>query len=282
MREVSNRVSGSKIELIEFDSAEIARVCTVASFGVRGTGKTRFAASYPEPIGIIPLDRKTRYTLAKEISQTGKKVIIPKEDFIRVSDPMGLAARKNDCDSKKQMKYGDPKPDCCAKHYYRWHANRVKEAAFTMVNMPISQCRSIVIDTGTQLAKDLLFACYGRDTKIMPRDRGEYNSEMEIFINTCAQKNLLITHKAKEIWKGEKPTGQFERRGWADIGYHCDCEIQHLRDKKTGEFYVDVIVSQTNPALFGVYGQRLLVNEDITFQNLALNIYEDSEEGDWV
>ena len=266
---------------------------SVASFGVCGTGKSRFAGTFPSPIGAVLLDRKSRYSISKAADEFGKTILVPDVELIRVGNPMKVAMLPDYCNKFLDLPFGAPEPSCCAMHFYRWHVNRVKEAAFRFAEMPDSQCRSIVIDTGSQLAEDMLYANYGRTLKIMPRDRGAYNQEMRNFLNSISSKHFLLTHQAKEIWKGEgdnaKPSGEFRRKGWTDLGYNVNVEIEHYRASKRdavdgiveGEFLVDVTMSQTNPSLHGEAGARLLFGEAITFQNLALKVVEGSQAEDW-
>ena len=266
---------------------------SVASFGVWGTGKSRFAGTFPSPIGAVLLDRKSRYSISKAADEFGKTILVPDVELIRVGNPMKVAMLPDYCNKFLDLPFGAPEPGCCAMHFYRWHVNRVKEAAFRFAEMPDSQCRSIVIDTGSQLAEDMLYANYGRTLKIMPRDRGAYNQEMRNFLNGISSKHFLLTHQAKEIWKGEgdnaKPSGEYRRKGWTDLGYNVNVEIEHYRASKRdavdgieeGESLVDVTMSQTNPSLHGEAGARLLFGEAITFQNLALKVVEGSQPEDW-
>lgn len=296
MKEISNYstkvVQGpAQVQFVELSGDEHDKV-GVGSFGQQGTGKTNFGASFPDPIGVVPLDRKTRYTIAKAAQLLGKKVILPKDDLIRVTNPMQLAMMPDDCGKSLKPRYGSAQPQCCTIHYYRWHVNRVKETAFRLAEMPDSKCKSIVVDTGSQLSEDMLFANYGRSQKIMPRDRGAYNQEMIDFLNSISNKHFLITHKAREIWSGDganaKPTGAFRAKGFTDIGYYVSVEIEHYRGKKAVvkedgsrwlPFYLDIRQCQANAALVGE--KQVLEDEMITFANLATLIYEGTSVDDW-
>lgn len=280
----------AEIKFIELTDASPDKL-SVASMGEQGSGKTRFGATYPSPIGIIPLDRKTRYSIGKTAVEMGKKVIMPSEDLIRLSNPMELAMMKDDCGTSKTILWKSAPPTCCSTHFYRWHVNRIKETAFKLAEMPDSKCRSIIVDSGSQLSEDILYACYGRTQKVMPRDRGMYNQEMIDFLNAISNKHVLITHKAKEVWVNEKPVpGEFKRKGFGEIGYHCNVEIEHYRGTKgkklkkpaDGEeipFYIDVRQCQANPSLVGE--TKLLENEQINFQTLAMLVFPDSDSEDW-
>lgn len=278
MKEIPN-----PIKFVELTNAD-PDAMSVASFGQQGAGKSRFAATYPSPIGVIALDRKTRATIGKAAKEFGKKVIMPEDDFIRTGNPMQLAMLPDDCGKSFKPKFGSAMPECCSIHFYRWHINRIKQAAFQLVELPKSKCKSIIIDTGSQFSEDALYANYGRSQKIMPRDRGAYNQEMIDFLNSLEGKHTLITHKAKAIWKNEQPTGDFARKGFGEMGYHCNVEIEHYRGKKKDKagwlpFYIDIGQCQANPALVG--DEKVLEDDAITFQNLACLVFEGSDLEDW-
>lgn len=241
----------------------------LAIFGEQGSGKTRFACTAPDPIGFIPLDRKTRKTVERWMKEFDKKIIMPKADFIRVGNAMQLAKM----DERE------------AKKHYRQHVDAIKEAAFRMYDIP--EVRTVVIDTGTQLWEDMLFAEYGRSQRIMPRDRGPANQEMIDFLNFMSGKHLILTHKAQEIWKNDKPTGKNRLQGFPHLGYHVNviAELQNNPTKTlndSGCFIMNVSMCQDNPEIQGPNGKELLLDEEINFQMLAMKIYPESEWEQWV
>lgn len=254
-------------------------------FGEQGTGKTRLLTTMPDPIGIIPLDRKCRATVSRIAEELGKVVVFPKADFIRVENPMRLSMLKPTCGGNVEVKLTDKEPRyCCAIHYYRWHVNRIKAAAYRLYDHP--DIRSIGIDTGTQLWEDILFAHYGRSERIMPRDRGPANQEMIEFLNCLSGKHLAITHKAREVWKNDKPTGRYEWAGFPHLGYHvnviaeCTCDETKGPDDEN-RFALNVVMCQDNPDIQGPGGKRLLVDDQINFQMLAYSIYPEVDPDTW-
>lgn len=241
----------------------------IAVFGEQGSGKTRFCTTAPDPIGFIPLDRKARKTVHKVAKEMGKVVLMPEDDFIRVAKPMELAVMGTE-DAKK---------------YYRKHVNAIKEAAFTLYAHPL--IRTICIDTGTQLWEDILFANFGRAERIMPRDRGSANQEMIDFLNALSGKNLIITHKAREIWKNDKPSGKFECAGFSHIGYHvnvlCECVCDDKKEAgEEGRFNLSVHLCQDNPDIQGPGGKNLLSDDQITFQYLAMQMFPEDDMERWM
>src|ERR1041385_7354688 len=70
---------------------------SVASFGVWGTGKSRFAGTFPSPIGAVLLDRKSRYSISKAADEFGKEILVPDVELIRVANPMKVAMLPDYC-----------------------------------------------------------------------------------------------------------------------------------------------------------------------------------------
>lgn len=235
-------------------TAERLAIC---NFGEHGTGKTRLIATAPD-VGVIPLDRKTRGTIErvrKEISPNSQ-IWFPKADYIRHEDPMALAMLP----PEESMKY------------YRKHVNKIKDACWTLAD-PKHPCRTIAIDSGSQLWEDILFANYGRNQKIMPRDRGSANQEMKDLLNSIQGKHLIVTHRSKEVWKNDKPTGRNDVAGFADIGYYCNVLVEHERNERSGEFSLSARMCQANAGLHGDAGRKMLIDSEITFLGLVMKVY---------
>lgn len=242
----------------------------IGIFGPQGSGKTRFCATAPDPIGVVPLDRKSRFSIAKTMDELGKVVMMPNQDFIRHAEPLKLALL-------------EPKQ---AMEYYSEHCKKVMDAAFKLNSH--KDIQTVVIDTGTQLWEDLLFKNYGRNQRIMPRDRGAANQDMIDFLNAMTGKHLILTHKAAEIWSGEgdagKPTGKFKLSGFGHLSYHSTCVLEMkkntLYNTETGsgggkawKWSLDVVDCQAMPELEGPQGKDMLTDDAITFENLAACVY---------
>lgn len=258
----------------------------LAIFGEQGSGKTRFACTAPAPIGFIPLERKSRRTAQKMAEELDVQILMPEQDFIRTGNPMKLAVLPVECNKKKDVDFRKPAKEyeCCSKHYYRWHVDRIKGAAFELYDHP--DIHTIVIDSGTQLWEDMLFAEFGRSQRIMPRDRGSVNQEMTDLLNALSGKHLIITHHSTQIWKNDKPTDRYDAKGFAHIGYHVNGTVEFVNDPSKGEddegrFYINVPLCQANPDIQGPGGKKLLMDWDISFGNLAELMYPGTE-GEWV
>ena len=273
MKEVSvnqSQQSTRRVEFFELDGVQRENLA-ICNFGDSGTGKTRLIATAPGPVGVIPLDRKTRATVERVRKDLfpDKKILFPREDFIRHGEPMKLAMMSPDESIK----------------YYRTHVNKVKDAAYSLAER--KDIKTIAIDSGSQLWEDILFANYGRNQKIMPRDRGSANQEMKDFLNSIQNKHLIITHRSREMWVNDKPSGEFDVAGFNDIGYYVNLLIEHrLRQKPKkgdGNFQVRVKMCQARAGLMFDDRDEIesLTDELITFQNIAVAVYPDSDFGDW-
>jgi hypothetical protein len=258
----------------------------IALFGEQGSGKTRFGITMPDPIGVIALDRKTRKTVERIAKELDKTVVMPTEDFIRVAKPMQLALLKPSCGANIESKLDDKTPKmCCAIHYYRWHVNRIKSAALKLYEH--RDIKSILMDTGTQLWEDILFAHFGRNERIMPRDRGPANQEMIDFLNCLSGKHLTITHKAKQVWKNDKPTDKYEWQGFPHLGYHTNVIAELVCDDgkgmdDEGRFYMNVHMCQDNPDIQGPGGKKILKDDSVNFPMLAYSVYPDVDVDEWM
>lgn len=233
----------------------------IVNYGGAGSGKTRLVATMPGKLGFIPLDRKSRRTMeraAAELKLPKGKIVFPKDDFVRLGKPMQLALM----DPEAQMKF------------YREHVNRIKDALFSLSEKP--DVDSIGIDTGTQLTEDVLFANYGRDQKIYPRDRGAFNSEMKQILAAVSNKHVIIPHESRSIWKNDKPTDKNEWVGWSKLDYNCNVIVEQTGPPATlkldYKFGLTVRLCQDSPDLIG---ETILMDEDITFEMLATSIFPD-------
>jgi len=235
----------------------------VATFGSAGAGKTRLTVTMPGKIGVIPLDRKQRRTIERAAAELGLpkgKIVFPKQDFVRLSKPMELVMM----DAEGQMKF------------YREHVNKIKDAVFTLAEA--SDIDSISIDPCTQLCEDVLFANYGRDQKIYPRDRGAFNSELKQIFASIQHKQVMLPFESRPIWKNDKPTAKNEWVGWSKLDYNVNVIVEQTgppyTEKEEYDFGVTMRLCQDRPDLIG---DTVLMDDNITWEMLALHIYPDGE-----
>jgi hypothetical protein len=259
-------------------------------YGQQGSGKTYLGARAPGCVGVVPLNRKTRQTVAKVKRELGKTFAMPTYDLIRSSNPMKSNHLIPSCEKFVKVDIEKEQPWCCAKHNGRWAVDRTKRCALD--HEANSNVDSVLIDGGDILWEDILIAHYGRAERIQPRDRGPANKEMIEFLGALSDKHLVMTMGAKEVWKNEKPSGEWDWAGFTHLGYHmnaiCFMETRADFDPKKAEtnpdhwkFSLSVVVCQANAELIGKPGRNLLTDDSITFQMLALSIYPETEAEMW-
>jgi hypothetical protein len=255
-------ISHQRTKLIEVAEVPEDKL-SILSYGEAGVGKTELIASALEVgnVGVIPLDRKTRRTLAKaaagRYAATGNKLYFPPEDFIRHAKPMEVAMMDTSA----------------AMAYYTTHKNKIMDAIYTFVER--KDIDTIGIDSGTQLWEDIMFSHFGRAQRIMPRDRGPANQDIKDIMNALQEKHVIITHQATEVWKNDKPTGKFEWSGFSRLDYYCNVIVEQTHNEKTNTYGLVVRGCQDMPELIG---QEILNDENITFQMLGMTVYP---EGEW-
>jgi hypothetical protein len=244
----------------------------MAIYGPEGSGKTRLLATAPGPLGIVPLDRKTRWTINKMAQELGRKdIFMPPDDFIRHQNPIALSL----------MKEGE------AQKYYGEHVKRVMEAAYKLNQHP--DVRAVGLDGGAQLWEDILFKHYGRNQRIMPRDRGPANQDMIDFLSAMTGKHFILSLKAKEEWKDDKPSGKLQPSGMTNMGYHVTVVVEMMCNKKYNpqvshkdfqwQFSATIKHCQQDPMLQVPNDDNVLRDEMICFQSLAAMIYPDADQG---
>lgn len=304
MKETQLQKPSTKIELIDLPD-DIQEPMTVANYGTRGSGKTRFGATFPaervngrEGIGLIALDSQARQTFVNVAKkELGKRVLEPNINLMRAPNPMIAATLRPACkltnegnvngrlmaEITREMNITKAQPVCCAVHHYRWHLNRVKHVLSEMVQV----VRSVVIDNGTTLWDDILFANHGRTDKINPMDRAPDNREMREIMDLCAQHevHLCLPHRDGDEWSNNKPTGRREIKGWGQIEFECSVVLHHRLDKGSREWKVDIEKCTPNATLLGVAGKAEatgLVDETISFPALAALVYPDQDPEVWL
>lgn len=261
-------------------------------WGGPGSGKTRLGMTQPGKIGLVSVNRKTMMTAKATAQEFGKKFSTPKFDLFRSTNPIRASMLKNFCENPNvEIDVTGDQPWCCSLHNARWVVNRQKEAAFDLYARP--DIDSIFLDGWDIMCEDFLVANYGRDTKIMPRDRKEVNREHANFLNALSGKHVVITANSKDVWvgdgnNGKKVPGKFERGGWAHVGYHVNtiCQMtlnEQYNEAKTDDFRFGLTVKQcqARPALIGDDGKFCLKDDMITFPNLAQLVYPKSTYQDW-
>lgn len=244
----------------------------VSIYGSEGTGKTRFAATAPDPIGLLALDKKSKRTFQKVATAMGKQVLVNKEDYISGKDAIKLAMLDTNVDAQRKE----------IKAFYGKLFEKVMDTGLALASHPDIQ--TIVIDTATQLWDWIMFSHFGRRNQVESFQRGAPNQDMIDLINALKNKNLILIHRAKDEWKdtgevdsqGRKkqaPSGKFQAEGFGKIGYFatviCELTSTAKASEADDKFKIKLVKCQLNSLLEGQdMGEYSLKGEAITWENL--------------
>jgi len=237
-------------------------------FGREGSGKTRLAATAPDPIGLIAADKKARRTFEKITREMGKRCVVNQREYVPERDMRKLAMMSDDGtkdDEARQL-------EC--KRVYRRAIDMVFEDADALANS--DSIETVAMDTANQVFTWMLFKHFGRTTQIPPLSRQTVNQEMIDLVNLLRRKNTVFINQSTEVWKDKTddkgktvkaPSGVFEPTGYRNMGYlvNVNVEVQN-KDLKAAEivacggdeeemkrkkFRVKVYRCQTNPLIEG-------------------------------
>ena len=290
------------IEDASYDSSYHDPMVVVTS-GPPGSGKSYLAATIKR-LGLIPTEYKSKPTINRIRHKLGlPPARVPNQDLIRTADPLKLANLEKTClvigaksasgvvlnkpaEIQEEMqrisdtiKLDGPAPECCKRHYYRWHVNRVTKAAFMLLED--DKVDVVAIDIFGQFVDDVSYANYGLTGVIDPTEFGfaprqDMNDEIRRFLNTMNLKPMLLIHHEGTKYVGGKPTGLMKPKGlFGDLGYYTTVEVRQLRDDGRpigdGRYRMLVKDCQANASIIG----SELQDEEISWSELEWRIWPD-------
>lgn len=254
----------------------------ICVFGDENTGTTRFGCTAPHDeghIGWLAIDKNSKATVELYKQKLKLPIIVNKEPFLSNKDAMRMAVEEKADEVKK---------------IYTEVFKRICDQAVKLAEHP--DVESIVIDRASQVYDFILFSHFGRRNQIESFQRGAPNQDMIDLINALAGKNLVLIHKASEIWKdtgeidkstGRKkqaPSGKFKPDGFNQVGRFVTATIeltakrskaQDLEDK----YRVKVVTCKGNTLLEGSdLGDYGVSGEAITWENVMMAIGGSGEE----
>jgi hypothetical protein len=216
--------------------------------GLEGCGKTRFTLTAPAPIAFINFDMGLEGIVEQFQEQKAIYVATVKLDFTGGARDKIIEAAEKEL-AKVETNY----------------------------QTALRQARTIVIDTGSELWELLRLAAFGKLDKVMPHQYAEVNQSMQRLIKLAydSDANLLLTHRLKEQWINDKKTGLYEFAGMKDIPYLVQAHARMWTDD--AGYHLKVGKSRQNATVVGLE----LVNEMITFPQLAGFVFPESDAKDW-
>lgn len=295
MKETKLKSTSGKELLFTDGSGNNETPLIICTFGEDFSGKSRLGATGPSVVGVVPLDRKTRYTIEKTAKEFGRKILMPKTDLVREGN-MSVRAGWASTDTELNDKEIDEITEK-TKKAYRQHVNMVKEVTWALHDNP--DVRLVVIDLFEQFYQDLKFAHYGRTGNLvrkmaggkMYKDTSEADQEIVDFINSIASKHLILTHRRKDEYEKNVNTGRMTWSGFKWLGHNVNVVLEQEvnkrynpasdEDDKSWHYGVSVRKCLHNIELEGPEGKLALKDDFVTFPMLAKTVFPDSQIEDW-
>lgn len=237
----------------------------VSSAAMEKQGKSHFACTAPDPIGYLSIDLGTK-SVADKFKRQGKKIWL--KEFMPPKD-----AEKELKSAQDKMKY--------------WKS--MKDAIYSIIDN--KQIRTGITDTMTEFWIACRLGHLGKLTQVKAHHYDAPNDDFRSLLRDMQMsgKNWLMLHKKKKAYVDNDWDGKsYERAGFADMGFMAEVNIQHFRatakqakewSVDLGAFCFEVVDCRQNGALAGaVYAG----NENCTFQQLALEVYPESDPENWL
>lgn len=242
--------------------------------GLEKCGKTYYCLNTPpDPIAVIYNDPGTQEAITKARSK-GKIIYECSMDW-NLPDPS--VKKADDVDKAEWKAWWD-----------EWQ--RVKAAHYSIINNP--KIRTLVWDTGTGMKELCELAHFGKLKGNARLDvRGTMNADFtKLFwdlYNKRPDLNMLFIHKvgkqykkaAKENSPGEW-TGEYERKGYSDIGYMADMSLWCGWHKEYKNFYTTLDNRQATRFGAELIGKVWFAggsgDGESAFWNLAMEVFPDT------
>jgi len=222
----------------------------MAVCGLEKQGKSHFTLTAPAPIAIYNLDLGfegvvNKFTATKQIMECGLHV-------------------PRDADQATAM----------------W--DKFEKSYYWALGEP--SIRTVVIDTASELWELIRMARFGKLTQVMPYMYGPVNAEFRTILRAAygSDKNLILSHKMRKVYKGDNWTGAYERAGFGDTGFLVQVNTQIYRDLPDdsgtpAEFHLYIKDCRQNGDLLGVTLSGALC----TFPVLASMVLPDVDVDYW-
>ncbi len=260
----------------------------ISVFGVENTGKSRLMCTAPHDDGllaVLALDKNSKATIEDIILKTGdKRIVVNTDPILSHKDARALAMAEAPA----------------AKEIYKVVFGKLMDLAVKLAADP--NVESIGVDNNSIVFDIILFSHFGRRNQIESFQRGAPNQDMIDFIKAMGNKNLVLIHRAGDVWKdtGEKdskgkakqaPTGKMKADGLKTIGAEVVANLELISRPKKGaiaqtladKYSVMVHTCKGNTLLEGqTLDDMGVTGRAITWENimLALNSTPDEEEGE--
>ena len=242
--------------------------------GDGGSGKSRFWMTAPAPILVVDLDQRMDDTIQE--FQKDKEIYVIKPEI----------DRKAIVQAKVEHKKNQAKGPTTINPKSFKEIERVWEQIVEAMEVAASEgVKTIAWDTGDEMWELHRLARFGgRLDKIQPLEYGPVNTEHEKIIRRVRNlgMNMIISHKTKAEYKGDKSTGRMVRAGYAKMNYLVDIALQLRYEEKDERFVARVLKCGPDPYWTGkefTWNEELDVDE-VEFPFIAAAVMSDEEDQD--
>lgn len=247
--------------------------------GLYKVGKSRFGLSGPKPVGYI------------EIEIGGAEGVV--DQFI----PEGKEQADDIFTAKIEL--AEPKPTGDTNDEYIAAVQKTAEDAldhfWEAYRSALENCKTVVIDTGTDLWEIVRLAHFGKLEKIPTLQYKHVNDEMNRILDAGQESkcNLVWIHRlkdqgivsvganGKEQWR---PGGEYVFQGYKEVPFRCHTVIELWKEEVEEpenpsdliKFCGQITDSRHNPKAMGQS-----FTGDFDFADIAMTVFPQSEEADW-
>lgn len=208
----------SKLKNTSFQAPTLARPRLIISAkGMEKSGKSHFALTAPGPIAYLSMDIGHEGVVDKFLAgwsgYSPKEIVVAEYEIPEIKDIK---------DESKMM-------DACDKAWVKLQSD---------YDTALKVCRTVILDTATEVWELLRLARFGRISQIKPHHYVQANREYREFIRGAYSSdcNLILLHKMKAEWadgSGEnakaRKTGRYERAGFSDTGFLVQVNLWNYR-----------------------------------------------------
>lgn len=254
------RTGGNVFEQSGFRRANeaVKKRLIMAIDGREKSGKSHFALSGPEPIGVVNLDIGLdgvvqKWQDDKEIWVTDVKVNIQE---LKELTPQAAAQE----------------------------ADRAFNQVVKAYKAVLGEARTIVWDNATEIWELLRMARFGKLDHVKPHHYGPVNAEYRELLRMAYDQdrtNLVLLHKMKDEYVDDKRTGLVKRAGFADTGFLVQVNALSWREPGLPVpdcFNLTVADCRQNAELAEV----AFSGNDCNFQALAMAVFPGTKEAEWL
>lgn len=226
--------------------------------GLEKSGKSHFALSAPEPIGVINFDIGLDGVVQKW--QDDKDIWVQDVRFV-VEDFRAM------------------KPEDAAKE-----ADRMLRSVTKAYKDILGEARTIVVDNATELWELVRLSHFGKLEQVKPHHYVHPNNEYREFIRVAydqSRTNLILLHKMSDEYVNDKTTGNKKRKGFSDTGYLVQVNALCYREilqPVPDCFHMTITDCRQNAELSGID----LSGNDLNFQQLAMQVFPGTKAEDWI